>query len=187
MSSYASQRLFNADNYCERECYNLRGKDETAYRYAMGKLSNTILVWPPVHGHTNAKKEVKEAYMLDAIAKELKHQDPTSFLLTDQKPSHTQLLARMWVLTRDQSNSTDGIKLPHDLHKFKKTARHELVQSGLQWPVQQNLPLLSDIGQWRCFLIGELVNHVVFTYPGNTGKKMTIVPVEHFKNIQDLS
>ena len=187
MSSYTSRRLFNADNYCERECYNLRGEDETAYRYAMGELSNAIPVWPPVREHTNAKKKVKVAYILDAIAKELKHQRPTSFLLTDHKPSHTQLLAGMWVLKRDQSDSTDGIKLPHDLHTFEKTARHELVQSGFQWLVQQNLPLLSDIGQWRCFLVGGLVKRVVFTYPGNTGKKMTIVPAEHFKNIRDMS
>ena len=161
--------------------------EENSYRFAMGELSDAIPVWPPVCEHTDAKKKVKGAYILDRISRELKHPRPNSYLLTNQKPPLNQLQAGMWVLKRDQSDSADGIKLPQDLQTFEKTVREELVHGQYPWLAQQYLSLLRDIGEWRCFVVGGHVKCVIFAYPDSTTKEMVIVPVEHFKSIGDMS
>ena len=124
----------------------------------MWELSDAIQVRPPVCEHTDAKKKVKGTYILDRISRELKHPRPNSYLLTNQKPPHNQLQA-------------------------EKKAREGLVQGHYPWLAQQ---LLRDIGEWRCFVVGEHVKCVLLAYPDSTTEDMVIVPVEHFKNVGDM-
>ena len=145
------------------------------------QLSDTIPVWPPVREQSDAVQKCALAANLDTIASHLSQKRPKSFPLTTTKPTSAEWKKGKWVLKRDRSSCSEDVKLPSDIPTLDKATRSQFLDHRYQWLVQEYMPWLRDVGEWRVIVIGGRVEQVVFTNPAGP-RNVDFSLVEHFKS-----
>lgn len=148
-----------------KPCYELDNANENFYRVAMQRLSDALPVWPPVGEQTNAVKKFSLIKRLDTIAKETGSKRPKSHQLTATKPVASQWKNGHWVLKREQSSCSDDVKLLQPGTRPTTKERENFLRGRYPWLVQEFMPLLRSIGEWRIIVIEGRAVCTVFTHP----------------------
>ena len=158
-------------------------EEEDAYRYAMLNLADAMPVWPPSQEQSDAARKCKLASHLAVLAQRLTHlHRPVSYPLINQKGILQQFSEGKLVLKREQSACSDHVLLPS---KINAEVLKSCLNDHHEWLVQEYIPLLRVIGEWRAIVLGERVSYVIFTHPEGNGD-LDFCRAKHFKCLHDM-
>jgi hypothetical protein len=148
----------------------------------MRSLSEVLPVWPPVREQTDAVRKCILVRKLDDIAEQTQRKRPYSCQLTATNPPTDGWKKRLWVLKRERSSCAEHVMLPNVETPLNEETRATRLLDRYQWLVQEYMPLLKEVGEWRVVVIEGRVEYVVFTH-SDEGNDMTFVPTEEFKTL----
>lgn len=130
------------------------------------KVIRPLIIWPPPRQIERAawKFNVIVDLTLIAAGKVPSIRPATRKLITDAPiPQDT-------VLKRSHSDSSTHVVMPTDHKKRNWSYLKSASPSGEIWMSQQYIPLLQKYGEWRAFIVGGSLIHVVHTYRHGRGR-----------------
>ena len=146
----------------------------------MRSLSEVLPVWPPVREQTDAVRKCILVRKLDDIAEQTQRKRPYSCQLTATNPPTDKWTQQLLVLKRERSSCAEHVMLPNVETPLDEDTRATCLLDPYPWLVQEYMPLLREVGEWRVIVIQGRVEYVVFTH-WDEGHDMTFVPTEEFK------
>lgn len=151
----------------------------------MRRLSETLPVWPPVREQTDAVRKCVLVKRLDDIAKQTRRKRPYSCKLTDTDPPTDRWTTELLVVKRERSSCCEDVLLPNARTPFTEDKRVDLLKDQYSWLVQEYMPLLREVGEWRVIVVGGCVQHIVFTHLDEE-QNVTFVLTEEIKSRSNM-
>jgi hypothetical protein len=136
------------------------------YLNSLRYLDRRIAVWPPVEELLWSSHKLEVIKLLDEIAFAKQMPRPwTAPLTAGFKPNDRTFLKR-----EGSDCSTHAFK-PSEVAEFsEKDLKKKAETKGYRWMVQEFVPALAFIGEWRAILVGGRIVYTVHTRPGPEGE-----------------
>ena len=147
----------------------------------MKRLAEALPVWPPVPEQTDAVRKCLVAKKLDDIAKERRHNRPYSCELTIINPPNDKWTTEQLVLKREQSVCAEDA-----VAHLTEERRTELLSNRYSWLVQEYMPLLKQVGEWKVTVIEGHVQHIVFTHMDKQHDMIIFAPTNEIKPMRNM-
>jgi hypothetical protein len=125
-------------------------------------LDRRIAVWPPVEELLWSSHKLNVIKVLDEIAAIKKTPRPWTQLLTKGfKPTSETFLKR------EGSDCSNHALKPSQVAKLpQKDLAKKAQEAPYRWMVQQYVPALREVGEWRVILVGGRIVYTVHTREG---------------------
>jgi hypothetical protein len=132
------------------------------YINSLRYLDRRIAVWPPVEELLWSSHKLNVINLLDEMARAKQTPRPwTALLEKGFKPSHETFLKR------EGSDCSTHALNPTKVAKLKQSdLSKKAAERPYRWMVQQYVPTLQSVGEWRAILVGGRIVYTVHTRPG---------------------
>ena len=148
---------------CREKVYGFKTQTAADHHIEqLHKLSNIILLWPPIDEMIAASRKVDEVILLDKISREITHTirpvtEVISKTLNHPPPGK--------VFKREVSDTSSHVLLPEKIAKLSRKELKKIALDKFRWMSQTFIPQLIQFGEWRVYFVGGRYHSVVITEP----------------------
>lgn len=137
-------------------------------------LSGVLLVWPPPKQIERAGLKDPDSILLHLAAVHTDSLRPVTSLLQLEIIDDASL-QNATVLKRSNSDCGKHVIFPEERRKRNVEYLKELSPHGERWLMQEYVPTMKNVGEWRTFIVNGAIIHTVHTYNGDAGWEAKLV------------
>lgn len=144
-----------------------------------------MLVWPPPLHLTRAGSKDPDCASLDWICDQMDNclRPKTTYLKSDFT---TADIEDNTVLKRPHSDCGHHVIFPDERRKRNDVYMRQNSPSGERWLMQEYVPTLQTVGEWRTFIVNGCIIHTVHTFKNLSTGKWIAKQVNSFWTLQEM-
>jgi hypothetical protein len=148
--------------------------DEDVERFilSMRYMAERLPVWPPIKEILRSRFKHNVISDLDHIAEKItKTARPRTWLFSAEHiPAVAGTKMAKYVLKREGSDCTNHVLRPDEVRKLSAVKLLKMTtESPFRWLVQDFVPALKHVGEWRVLIVGGRILYVVNTMENDEG------------------
>lgn len=144
------------------------GAEAAMYIQRIMDLDILIAMWPPAREEYQARRKADLVDMLDRIASGMKTARPQTFVLKEAPALPISPRGgKMYIMKRELSDGSRHFKPPPAVNVLTQVEVEAMRRPGLpwRWLIQDCVPYLRSVGEWRLVMLNGKVHHACSTSP----------------------
>lgn len=169
------------------DTYGWNAEEEvTIYKERLHALQlSGLLVWPPPKQIERVGWKDPDCVLLDLIARRLNGLRPATIPLQPQDIDSSSIIPDT-VLKRSNSDCGHHVIFPDERRKRNVEHLRELSPYGEKWLMQEYVPTLRTVGEWRVFIVNGAVIQTVHTYMHSDTKRWEATLATTFWSLDEI-
>lgn len=165
------RNMLKSHNMLRNKENGMHHEEGIEYHRRIMALDALIIIWPPAREEYAARYKSQLILRLDRIAERQQTARPQTFVL-DGPPviPISPRNGKTFVMKREASDSSRHFKGPAAVERLTRREVDDMRRPELpwRWLIQEYVPYLRTVGEWRVVLLNGKVHHACATTPVKT-------------------